>query len=165
MSTALEAEIQSPRLEKAILLMESKNFEEAEIELKMGIDESQSSEDVVMEAIYQSTLGVLHKLKKDYKMAWKYYENAERLLPHDPALKIISARLLVDIFGQYDTAIKKMEKVLKLVQDDQPFIHQAYTVMGLAYLKKGDRKKALTCFQDSMKDDFQKMITAQNIDS
>ncbi|MFO1518053.1 MAG: hypothetical protein U1F57_00080 [bacterium] len=161
---ALDEPIRSARLEKAMERISARDFDKAEVELNAGLQEAEKSKDPVMEALFYSTLGVLYKLKKDYKGAWRFYDKAEKILPNDPALKLISARLLVDVFGQYDTAIKKAEKVLKLAQYDHPFSHQAHVTLGLAFLKKGQKKKAVDCLKKSMKDDFEGMISAGNID-
>ncbi len=107
---------------------------------------------------------MLFKLKADYKNAWKNYEKAEKLLPEDPAIKLISARLLVDIFHQYDTAISKAQKVLKNIPQEGAFAHQAHATLGLAYLKKGDKKKAQSELVHAMAHDFENVGSAKNID-
>ena len=144
--------------------MSARNFDAAEAELNAGAAESAEAQDKVMEALFYSTLGVLYKLKKDFKTAWRFYDKAEKILPEDPALKLISARLLVEVFGQLDTAIKKAEKVLKIAKYDRPFVHQAYATLGLAYLKKGDKKRALECLNEAMAENFEGIISAGNID-
>lgn len=164
MLTTLEQPIQSSRLKKAIELMAAHDFDSAEKELRSGISESGSAQDKVLEALFHSTLGILFKLKKDYKEAWRCYERAEKLLPHDPALKLVSARLLVEVFGQCDLAIQKAKKVLKIARNDWTFCHQAQATLGLAYLKKGDRRKAVTALERAMEGDFEGMISAGNID-
>ncbi len=164
MLTTLEQPIQSSRLKKAIELMAAHDFDSAEKELRSGISESGAAQDKVLEALFHSTLGILFKLKKDYKEAWRCYERAEKLLPHDPALKLVSARLLVEVFGQCDLAIQKAKKVLKIARNDWTFCHQAQATLGLAYLKKGDRRKAVTALERAMEGDFEGMISAGNID-
>jgi len=163
-ATSVDQSTRSSRIEKAFDLMTAKNFEAAEAELNAGAEDAAQAQDKVMEALFYSTLGVLHKLKKDFKGAWRFYDKAEKILPEDPALKLISARLLVEVFGQLDTAIKKAEKVLNLAKNDRPFTHQAQATLGLAYLKKGDKKRALQCLNDAMAEDFDGIISAGNID-
>src|SRR5262245_21620304 len=161
---APEEGVQSDRLQKAIQLMGGRHFDEAEVELKKGIEESEKLNDRTMEALFHSTLGVLYKLKQDYKTSWRHYEKAEKLLPEDPSLKLISARLLVEVFGQFDLAIKKAQKVLKIAKDDWTLLHQAQATLGLAYLKKGDKKKAITALTRAMEGDFEGMANAGSID-
>lgn len=156
--------VKSERLYKAFDFMAEKNYEAAEEELNAGLDDAQNHQNKILSALFYSSLGVLYKIKKDFPKAWKYYEKAEQLLPEDPALKLISARLLLDVFGQYDTAIRRCEKVMDLAGSDPPFRHQACAIMGLAHLKRGERSKAVQCMVDAMSDDFAGLISASNID-
>jgi predicted Zn-dependent protease len=162
--TALNQPIQSEKLQKAFNLMAAKKLDAAEAELNEGITESEKAKDKVMEALFCSTLGILYKLKNESRKAWRQYHKAEKLLPHEPSLKLISARLLIETFHQYDTAIKKAQKVLKTAKHDRPFSHHAQTTLGLAYLKKGDKNRALKCLSEAMEGDFEGMISAANID-
>jgi tetratricopeptide (TPR) repeat protein len=161
---APEEGVQSERLQKIFQLMGTHQFDAAEVELKKGIEEAEKAQDKTMEALFYSTLGVLFKLKKDYKTSWRHYEKAEKLLPEDPSLKLISARLLVEVFGQFDLAIKKAQKVLKIAKNDWTLLHQAQSTLGLAYLKKGDKKKAITALTRAMEGDFEGMANAGSID-
>lgn len=156
--------VHSERLYKAFDLMSAKDFGGAEQELNAGLAEAEAQEDRVLTALFYSTLGVLFKIKKEFAKAWKFYERAEKLLPEDPALKLISARLLIDVFGQFDTAIRRCQKVLEISRSDPPFLHQARVTMGTAYLKKGERAKAIQCLVDAMEDDFGGLVSAANID-
>ena len=164
MVTSVHEKVKSERLYKAFDLMAAKNLDAAETELHAGLTEAESHEDKVLAALFYSTLGVLYKIKKEFPKAWKFYEKAEKLLPEDPALKLISARLLIDVFGQFDTAIRRCQKVLDISRSDPPFLHQANATMGLAYLKKGERSKSVQCLVDAMKDDFEGLLSASNID-
>lgn len=164
MVLSVHEKVKSERLYKAFDLMAAKNLDAAEGELHAGLSEAESQEDKVLAALFYSTLGVLYKVKKEFPKAWKFYEKAEKLLPEDPALKLISARLLIDVFGQFDTALRRCQKVLEISRSDPPFLHQANATMGLAYLKKGERTKAVQCLVDSMKDDFEGLASATNID-
>lgn len=146
---------------RAFELMAGKQFEEAErlIAHHMG----KCSDDAAI-ALYHSALGVMFKMQGEYKNAWRQYERAEKLLPDDPALKIISARLLIEQFAEYRQAIKKAKKVLEIIPDNAPFAHQAHTTMGLAYCKKGDKRSAISMLEASWGDDFKGFITPKNID-
>ena len=146
---------------RAFELIGVKKFEDAE---KLLLSNMSKSDDDTAIALYHSTLGVLYKVKEDYKTAWKHYQRAEKLLPNDPALKIISARLLIDQFAEYSQAIKKAKKVVKLVPHNPVFLHQAYITIGLAELKKGEKKKAIESLKKSIGDDFHGFITGKNID-
>lgn len=146
---------------RAFGLMSSKNFEEAEKLLSNMLNRTEDDVDL---ALYHSTLGVLFKMKGEFKNAWRHYERAEKLLPNDPALKIISSRLLIDQFAQYSQAIKKAKKVLKIIPENRAFVHQAYTTIGLAYIKKGNKKKAIEALENSMESGFDSFITTKNID-
>jgi len=164
MTLGINDKVHSDRLYKAFDLMALKDFQGAENELNAGLTEAEAQEDRVLTALFYSTLGVLYKVKKEFAKAWKFYEKAEKLMPEDPALKLISARLLIDVFGQFDTAIRRCQKVLEISRSDPPFIHQAQTTMGQAYLKKGERAKAVQSLVDAMEDDFGGLVSAANID-
>lgn len=146
---------------RAFELMAAKQYADAE---KLVAGNMSRTDDDASIALYHSVLGVLFKLQGEYKTAWKHYQRAEKLLPEDPALKIISSRLLIEQFAEYDQAIKKAKKVLDIIPGNPVFAHQAHTTMGLALLKKGDRRKALSHFKKSWGDDFTGFVSGKNID-
>lgn len=146
---------------RAFELIAAKQFADAE---KLLAGNMSRTDDNVAIALYHSVLGVLYKLQGEYKTAWRHYERAEKLMPEDPALKIISARLLIDQFAEYHQAIKRAKKVLDLSKGNPVFVHQAYITMGLAYCKKGDKKKTLEMLALSIIDDFENFISAKNVD-
>lgn len=138
----------------------AKQYDEAEklLAYHMG-----KTEDPVALALFHSAMGVAAKMQAKYKEAWRHYDRAEKLLPTDPALKLISARLMIDQFAQYDSAIKKAKKVLELIPNNRGFTHQAYTIMGLAYGKEGKKKQALEMLRKSIVEDFVGFVTTDNI--
>jgi tetratricopeptide (TPR) repeat protein len=146
---------------RAFELMAAKQYEDAERLIAANM--SRCDDDASI-ALYHSVLGVLFKMQGEFKTAWKHYQRAEKLLPDDPALKIISARLLIEQFAEYDQAIKKAKKVLALLPNHPVFVHQACTTMGMALLKKGDRRKAVEMLVRSWGDDFRGFISGKNID-
>ncbi|MBI1909295.1 MAG: hypothetical protein HYS22_03915 [Deltaproteobacteria bacterium] len=162
MSIAAE---QGPKVQQEIYqafgLIKEKRLAEAEELLRKEISETSPPMET---ALLHSVLGFLYRVKGEAKAAWREYEQAERLMPGDPALKIISARFLIDEFAQYDTALKKAKEVLKLAKGSPSFEHQARTTMGLACLRKGDRKKAVTLFKEILQEGFEGMVSAENID-
>jgi len=164
MALDVHDKVESERLYRAFDFMAAKDLDSAEIELTTGLDEAESQKDDALIALFYSSLGVLFKIKKDFKKAWKFYEKAEKLLPHDPALKLISARLLIDVFGQFDSAIRRCKKVLELAENDPPFRHQAYATMGMAELRKGDRSKSIQCLMEAMDGEFDGLVSASNVD-
>ncbi len=146
---------------RAFELIAARQYGDAEKLLSSNM--SRTDDDAAI-ALYHSVLGVLFKVQGEFKTAWQHYQRAEKLLPDDPALKIISARLLIEQFSEYDQAIKKSKKVLELIPGNPVFEHQAKTTMGLAYLKKGDRRKAVAMLIESMGERFRGFISAKNID-
>lgn len=139
----------------------AKQFEEAERLLSYHMSRT---EDPVALALFHSAMGVSAKMQAKYKEAWRHYDRAEKLLPTDPALKIISARLMITQFNEYDSAIKKARKVLELIPNNRAFVHQAYTTMGLAYAKQGKKTRALEMLRKSIVEDFEGFVTVNNID-
>lgn len=164
MVLTLDQKVENERLYKAFDFMAAKNLDAAESELNAGLGEAKGQKDPVLSALFYSTLGVLYKIRKDFQKAWKFYEQAEKLLPHDPALKLISARLLIDVFGQYEAATRRCQKVLELSKNDPPFYHQALVTQGMAFLKGGKVNEAVDCLVEAMDKDFEGLVTAANID-
>lgn len=164
MVLATDDTVKNERLYRAFDLMAEKDLDGAESELNAGLGEAEAGQDKVLTALFYSSLGVLYKIRKDFQKAWKFYEKAESLLPEDPALKLISARLLIDVFGQYDTAIRRCKRVLEISRSDPPFRHQANATMGLAHIKAGQRTQAVQCLVDAMEDDFEGLVSAGNVD-
>lgn len=146
---------------QAFSLMKSKQYDDAE---KLLTGNLAKTEEKINSALYHSALGVLYKMKGDFKTAWRHYERAEKLLPEDPALKIIVARLLIEQFKEYGGAIRRANKVLKILPDNPVFVHQAYITLGLAYCGKGEKKKAIEALEKSEGNNFVGFITAKNID-
>lgn len=146
---------------RAFELMKQRQYDEAE---KLLANNLSKTEDKVASALYHSAIGVLYKIKKDFKTAWRHYQRAEKLMPDDPALKIIVARLLIEAFAELDQAIRRAKKVLKILPNNPVFCHQAYTTMGLAYVKKRDKKKAVEALEKSFENSFEGFVTAKNID-
>ncbi|PIR20921.1 MAG: hypothetical protein COV45_03405 [Deltaproteobacteria bacterium CG11_big_fil_rev_8_21_14_0_20_47_16] len=140
--------------------MASKQFDEAE--KLLGYHMSQT-EDPVALGLYHSAMGVAAKMQGKFKEAWRHYDRAEKLIPTDPALKLISARLMIDQFHEFDTAIKKAKKVLEIIPNNRAMVHQARTIMGLAYAKQGKKAKACDCLRDSIVEQFQGFVTTDNI--
>lgn len=146
---------------RAFELIAAKQYDDAEKFLTINM--SRTDDDTAI-ALYHSVLGVLSKSKGEYKAAWRHYERAEKLMPDDPSLKIITARLLINQFSEYSQAIKKAKKVLALAGKIPAFVHQAYATIGLAHAKMGDRKKALEMLELSIGEKFNGFVTAKNID-
>lgn len=146
---------------QAFALMKSKQYDDAE---KLLNNNLAKTEEKVGTALYHSALGVLFKLKGDFKAAWRHYERAEKLLPEDPALKIIVARLLLEQFNEHAAAIRRANKVLKILPNNPVFVHQAHITLGLAYCKKLQKAKAIEALEKSWGNDFEGFVTAKNID-
>jgi len=146
---------------RAFELMKAKQYTDAE---KLLANNLAKTEEKTANALYHSALGVLYKMQGEFKTAWRHYSRAEKLLPEDPALKIIMARLLIEQFTEYGQAIKRAKKVLAILPNNPVFAHQAYITMGLAHCKKGEKKKAIEMLEKSLGKDFEGFISAKNID-
>lgn len=146
---------------RAFELIKARQLEDAEKLISNCLAKTQ---DDIARALFHSTLGVLFKMKGEFKTAWRHYERAEKLIPKDPALKIISARLLIDEFAEYDQAIKKARKVLEIIPNNPVFKHQAHITIGRAFVKKGNKVKAISALKMAMEGGFEGFITAKNID-
>ncbi len=145
---------------QAFQRIKERDYLGAESLLNLGLNEAQ---DPAEQAVYHSTLGVLFKVRGDFKEAWRRYEQAEKLLPDDPSLKIISAKFLIDDFAQYDLAIKKMKRVLDIAKGSPSFEHQARAILAIAFLRKGEKKKATRFLEEAMAGNFSGIVSAMNI--
>lgn len=140
-----------------------KNFDEASVLIAKGLQDAGENADAETEGVFYSLEGVLHKVQGDYKKAYKSYQNAEKRLKDDPALKIITSVLLVEQFKQFDTAIRKLAKILDSVSD--PAIrHQALAIQGKAYLLAGQKEAATKNLQELLTDGFDALFSAADID-
>lgn len=143
--------------------IKEKDWLAAETLLKEGLAKASQAKNETQEALFYSTLGVLSKMRGEMKEAWRYYEQAEKILPEDPALKIISSKFLIEQFAQYDLAIKKLKKVIEIARHSPAFLHQSQALLAIAFLKKGEKKKAIEALKSAMADDFQNLPTAGGI--
>lgn len=148
---------------QAFRRMKEKDYPAAEALLREGLRQAEEEKNSLQTALFYSSLGVLAKVKGDSREAWRCYERAEKFLPDDPSLKIIVARLLIDEFAQYDTAIRKLKEVLRVAKGSTSFEHHAHATLAVAYLRKGDKKKAVQMLELAMADDFNRLLSAHNV--
>lgn len=146
----------------SLQLVREKNYAQAEEVLLKGVggEELQAEE----KAVLYSTLGLVYKMQEKHDEAWGAYKRAEKELPDDPLLKIIVARFLLNDRPEYDQVIQRAKQILVMAKEIPSFSHQAYSLMGLAYLKKGNKRKAGEMLDKAMKDDFSGIASAENID-
>jgi len=139
-----------------------REYDEAIQILQEGIDAG--TEDNEQSALLYSTLGMI--LKKQGKMdeAWEAYLKAESQLPDDPFIQIILSRFLLFERRAYDDTISKAKQILKIAKDVPSIRHQAYNLLGLSYLRKGQERKAVEMLKKAMSDGFAGMATSDNID-
>ncbi len=151
-------------LKKLFDFLEAGDLSSAREELKKGFEEAQAQGNKEQQALYLSFEGLLSHASKNTKEAWRFYEKAEKFLPENPALNILLARLLVEVFSESDSALKKTNKVLEKEGSNPFYFHHATIVQGLAYLKKGDKKQAVECLAKAMQDHFQGLEGVEQID-
>jgi tetratricopeptide (TPR) repeat protein len=140
--------------------MKTKDFDGAERRLKEGLAKVRSQKNATFEGLYLSAMGVLFKLKRDFKESYKYYQQAERLLPDDNSVRIISATLLIQEFKQHDTAIRKLKKVIESAPGDIAIAHHALALLGVAYLSMGKKPLAKQVLEEVLKQDFTKLSSS-----
>lgn len=161
---SIDSPIHSQLLFQAFALIKAKKWDEAEKLLSEGLKDAELKKDLSLIGLFHSAFGIFYKLKKEFRKSWKHYEQAEKLFPEDLSLKLISSRLLVDFFGQYDTVLRKMDKVLASAELNFPMAHQAYTLKGLACLRKSDKKRASESLQLAMGKNFEGLQSGANFD-
>ncbi len=151
-------------LQKALIELQKKNWESAENHLNKLLEDAQQKKDVLLQTTAYSCLGLKAQLQKDWKLSWRYYEKAEKLDPRNGYYKLLVARLLLRLFGQNDTAIKKCEKIILEENITPELRHQAYVTIGTAYLKKSDRKRAAKSLLQSVGDHFKGIQKISDLD-
>ena len=134
-------------IKQAVQLLQQKKFEEASQLLEKFLEETQNDNEL---GLAYSLLGLISKHKKDFKKAWKHYDQAEKKIPDDPALKIISARLLIDYFGQYETVLHKLSRFLKKQELHPVFLQPIKTMMGVCHLKLGQKNEGIQVFKETL---------------
>lgn len=156
--------IQDKDVYKVFKLFKEKKFKEAEDLIKQGIVRAQRQRDAALEGLFESTYGMFHKLQKDYKKAYKHYERAEKLIPTDPTLKLITTELLIDQFKQYDTALRKLDKLIQENKDSPTILHRATAMQGIGYFLLQKKDKAKVCLGLLVNQDFKSLRFATNLD-
>lgn len=146
---------------RAFELMRDRQFEAAAQLLSNCLTKTA---DPVAIGLFHSALGVSAKLRGQGKEALRHYQRAEKLLPDDPALKLITARLLSQEFAQYGQAIKRCQKARALVPKNPVVRHHAHTVEGLAYVAQGKKRQAVAQLEASMAEEFHGFVTTKNLD-
>lgn len=144
-------------------LMKANKLSEAEQKIQKGLDLASQKGNASLEGLYLSAMGVLHKIKKDYKKSYQFYQKAEKLLPEDPSLKMITATLLIEEFAQYDTALRKLEKILKDHSQDPALWHHAMALKGMALLLMGKKEDSLQVLQKIIASDFSALRSTANV--
>lgn len=144
-------------------LMKESKLGEAEQKIQKGLDLASQKGNSSLEGLYLSAMGVLHKIKKDYKKSYQFYQKAEKLLPEDPSLKMITATLLIEEFAQYDTALRKLEKILKDHSQDPALWHHAMALKGMTLLLMGKKEDFLQVLKTIIASDFSMLRSTANI--
>lgn len=147
---------------QALQMARLKRFDQAEALLSKIAGSHTGSADE--RAVVHSTHAMILRKMGRHNEAWKAYRQAEDCIPDDPVMKLIIARFLIDEAGQYDMGIRKAQLILKFGGDMPSFRHQAHALMGLAFLKKNNQKKALEMLEKTMEDHFHGIVSVENID-
>jgi len=147
---------------ESLRLVQERNYGGAEKALQDGIDSGSAQGEEL--AVLYSTLGMIQKKQGKLQEAWNSYQLAERTVEDDPVLKVLTSRFLLNELGRYDDAIKRAKLILKTAKDVPSLRHQAYSIIGLAYLRKGQQRKAIEMLDKAMENHFMGMTSADNID-
>ncbi len=145
---------------RAFELIREKQYDAAEKLLGHWLNKT---EETVARALFHSAYGVLEKARGQYKAALRHYERAEKLLPDDPAIKLVTAQLLIDVFRETDRAIRKCRQAETLLPQNPVLRHHARTLEGMAYATRGERRKATDCLVRSLEGEFAGFLTCDNI--
>jgi tetratricopeptide (TPR) repeat protein len=151
-------------LYQAFRLMKKKDFVSALAILNKGLKKEAVQADPILQGLFLSALGVLYKLQNDFKAAYKFYQQAEKLMPDEGSLKIITALLLIEEFAQYDTALKKLDKVMLSDGGDPAMVHHVRAARGMALYLMGKKAEARALLDEQLADDFTKLRSGANLD-
>lgn len=155
---------EDPELKICFQWMKEKKYDQAQIKIEEKMKFAQAHADKNSEGILLSMLGMLYKLKLDVKTSYKYYQLAEKCLPDDATLAMISARLLVEEFNQCETALRKIDKIILNTTHDPVMQHHALALKALAYFKMGKKPKAKEALQSLIEYDFSLLRSSSNVD-
>lgn len=144
-------------------LIKEKNFLEAEKKISAGLKKAEEKNDAPAQGLYLSAMGFLFKVQGDFKKSYKFYQQAEKFIPDDDSLKIITANFLIYQFRQFDTASRKLEKLLKNKINDAAIWHHAQALLGIAYLNMGKRNECQKVLENLLKSDFALLGSATNV--
>lgn len=158
-----DAPIEDRDLYLSFRLMKAKDYDGAEEHLKCGLNKAKENQNQALEGVYLSSLGVLEKLRKDYKKSYQYYQKAEKRLPDDHSLKIITASLLIYEFHQFETALRKLDKITSDANCDPSVWHHAKSLIAIASFLSGQKKKATEILKDVINQDFNQLRSASNL--
>jgi tetratricopeptide (TPR) repeat protein len=147
---------------EAIRLSRIRQYDAALDLLKTVLDKNEVGEEE--KAVLHSTSALILRQKGEKEEALNAYSKAESCLPDDPILKIILSRFLIEETEQYDLAIKKAKQILKSSKDIPSLRHQAYCLIGHAYLKQGIKKRAVEMLEKAMSNSFAGISSVENID-
>lgn len=156
--------LNDPKIKLCFQLIHNKKFSDAQHLIADQIAEAKLEQNPEKEGIYYTVMGVLLRAQKQIKPAYKFYQKAEKCLPDDFSIKLLNARFLIDEFHQYETALRKLDKILQQVDDDIVLQHQAKALKSIAAFQLGKKKMAEDLLQDLVAEDFTQFKTATNLD-
>ncbi len=158
----MSSKLPTPILDAYAYIKQNK-LAEARLSLEQGLKIAVQNKDKPLQAIYHANLGIVFIKAKDFKKALVAYQTAERLSPDDLHLKLIIAQIQIEQLQQYDLALKKLERIIKLAKENPVLLHQAFTYLGLVFFYKQQHLKAITALQASMAIGFENLLSCYNI--
>lgn len=148
---------------KSNLFIFKKDYVKAENFLRLGLKKAQKEKMSPKISFYLSALGHLYILQDKYLEALSFYEHSDKV-NNDYNTKLIYARLLISVYRNFDLALDKVNEAIESIPPKGQALNQAYSLMGLCYLKKGDKVNASKAFYKSLKVDFDQMKSSNSYD-
>jgi len=94
------------------------------------------------------SLGIVYARRELYDLAEESLKKSIELNPKSPDTRHNLAMVYV-AQGRFDESIRQLEQAVSDLTYPSP--HRSYTVMGMAYQRKGDLPKAADCYRQALK--------------
>ena len=112
---------------------------------------AQANAQTALEANFQSmdaqhNMGYALEVQGRYREAVEYYENAISLAPNLAPLYVTAGRIYHNGLGDYETAIDRYKKAIKL----SPFDPEPYDLLGWTYYFNGEDVRAIDALEQSL---------------
>ncbi len=148
---------------KANDLIAKGQHEEAEQVLRLGLEKAENERAEHWISLYLHALASLRLAQNKDSEALDFYQKADKV-SKDFYTKLVYSRMLSSVYKDYDLAIKKALEALGHLPKKHQAVNEAYSIIGLCFLARHDKDKALRAFVKSLDVDFDKFKSSDSCD-